>query len=86
LPRGRSRHRPPAPSTQVAIQDEVGIYRQKLEEAYRALDDAYAQITNPEALLATAFLEASSELASVARDASDRMSRVRNTLQQLARA
>jgi hypothetical protein len=34
----------PAPSTQGAIQDEVSVYRQKLEEAYRALDDAYAQI------------------------------------------
>jgi hypothetical protein len=34
----------PAPSTQAAIQDEVGVYRQKLDEAYRALDDAYAQI------------------------------------------
>jgi hypothetical protein len=34
----------PAPSTQGAIQEEVGIYRQKLDEAYRALDDAYAQI------------------------------------------
>ena len=31
-------------STQTATQDEVGVYRQKLEEAYRALDDAYAQI------------------------------------------
>jgi uncharacterized protein (DUF302 family) len=43
------------------------------------------RLTNPEALLATASLETSSEMASVARDASDRMSRVRNTLQQLAR-
>jgi len=43
------------------------------------------RLTNPEALLATASLEPSSEMASVARDASDRMSRVRNTLQQLAR-
>jgi hypothetical protein len=34
----------PAPSAQGAIQDEAGVYRQKLEEAYRALDDAYAQI------------------------------------------
>ena len=33
----------PAVPTQGAIQDEVG-YRRKLEEAYRALDDAYAQI------------------------------------------
>jgi|RhiMethySRZTD1v2_1073278.scaffolds.fasta_scaffold04729_11 hypothetical protein len=32
------------PSTQGATQDEIGVYRQKLEEAYRALDDAYAQI------------------------------------------
>jgi hypothetical protein len=30
----------PAPSTQGAMQDEVGVYRQKLDEAYRALDDA----------------------------------------------
>jgi hypothetical protein len=34
----------PAPSAQAAIQDDAGVYRQKLEEAYRALDDAYAQI------------------------------------------
>jgi hypothetical protein len=34
----------PAPSTQGTIQDEAGVYRQKLDEAYRALDDAYAQI------------------------------------------
>jgi hypothetical protein len=34
----------PAPSAQGAVQDEAGVYRQKLEEAYRALDDAYAQI------------------------------------------
>ena len=34
----------PGPPTQSAIEDEVGVYRQKLEEAYRALDDAYAQI------------------------------------------
>lgn len=40
----RLTERSPAPSTQGAIQDEVGSYRQKLEEAYRALDDAYAQI------------------------------------------
>jgi hypothetical protein len=47
----------PAPSTQAAIQDEVGIYRQKLEEAYRALDDAYAQIRalqSPQPQLASA--------------------------------
>ena len=41
---GRRTEASPAPSTQDAIQDEVGVYRQKLEEAYRALDDAYAQI------------------------------------------
>jgi hypothetical protein len=47
----------PAPSTQGAIQDEVGAYRQKLEEAYRALDDAYAQIRalqSPQPQLASA--------------------------------
>ena len=33
-----------AASTQDAIQDEVVVYRRKLGEAYRALDDAYAQI------------------------------------------
>ena len=40
----RLTERSPAPATQSAIQDEVGVYRHKLEEAYRALDDAYAQI------------------------------------------
>jgi hypothetical protein len=47
----------PAPLTQGAIQDEAGVYRQKLEEAYRALDDAYAQIRalqSPQPQLATA--------------------------------
>ena len=47
----------PAPSTQGAIQDEVGVYRQKLEEAYQALDDAYAQIRalqSPQPQLASA--------------------------------
>ena len=47
----------PASSTQGAIQDEVGVYRQKLEEAYRALDDAYAQIRSlqsPQPQLASA--------------------------------
>ena len=34
----------PAPSTRGAIQDEAGVYRQKLDEAYQALEDAYAQI------------------------------------------
>jgi hypothetical protein len=34
----------PAAPIQGATQDEVGVYRRKLEEAYRALDDAYAQI------------------------------------------
>lgn len=37
--------RPPvAGSTQSATQDEAEMYRQKLDEAYRALDGAYAQI------------------------------------------
>lgn len=31
-------------STQTATQDEAAVYRQKLDEAYRALDDAYARI------------------------------------------
>jgi hypothetical protein len=31
-------------STQTTSQDEAAVYRQKLDEAYRALDDAYAQI------------------------------------------
>jgi hypothetical protein len=35
---------PPAGSTQTATQDETAVYRQKLDDAYRALDDAYAQI------------------------------------------
>ena len=42
------------------------------------------RLTNPEALLATASLGASSELASVARDASERMGRVTDTLKQTA--
>jgi zona occludens toxin (predicted ATPase) len=29
---------------QTTTQDEAAVYRQKLDEAYRALDDAYAQI------------------------------------------
>jgi hypothetical protein len=47
----------PAPSTPGAIHDEIGVYRQKLEEAYRALDDAYAQIRalqSPQPQLASA--------------------------------
>jgi hypothetical protein len=47
----------PAPPTQGATQDEAGVYRQKLEEAYRALDDAYAQIRalqSPQPQLASA--------------------------------
>jgi uncharacterized protein (DUF302 family) len=40
------------------------------------------RLTNPEALLATASLRASSELASVARDASERMGRVTDSLKQ----
>lgn len=40
------------------------------------------RLTNPQALLATAPLGASSELASVARDASERMARVTSTLKQ----
>jgi hypothetical protein len=47
----------PPPSTQGATQDEVGVYRQKLEEAYRALDDAYLQIRalqSPQPQLASA--------------------------------
>jgi len=44
-------------STQTATQDEVGVYRQKLQEAYRALDDAYAPIRalqSPQPQLASA--------------------------------
>lgn len=33
-----------SPAAPTQTQDEVAVYRQKLEEAYRALDDAYAQI------------------------------------------
>jgi hypothetical protein len=47
----------PAAPTAVATQDEVGVYRQRLEEAYRALDDAYAQIgalQSPQPQLASA--------------------------------
>ena len=47
----------PAAPTQGAIQDEVGVYRRKLEEAYGALDDAYAQIRalqSPQPQLASA--------------------------------
>lgn len=47
----------PEPLTQRAMQDEVGVYRQKLEEAYRALDDAYAQVRalqSPQPQLASA--------------------------------
>jgi uncharacterized protein (DUF302 family) len=40
------------------------------------------RLTNPEALLATAALGASPELASVARDAGERMARVTSTLRQ----
>lgn len=40
------------------------------------------RLTNPEVLLATATLGASAELANVARDASERMARVTDTLQQ----
>jgi uncharacterized protein (DUF302 family) len=40
------------------------------------------RLTNPKALLATAPLDASPELASVARDASERMARVTSTLKQ----
>ena len=53
----RLAERSPAPSTESAIQDEAGVYRQKLEEAYRALDDAYAQIRalqSPQPQLASA--------------------------------
>ena len=47
----------PAPSAQSAMQDEAGVYRQKLDEAHRALDDAYAQIRvlqSPQPQLASA--------------------------------
>jgi hypothetical protein len=47
----------PGPPTPSAMQDEVAVYRQKLEEAYRALDDAYAQIRglqSPQPQLASA--------------------------------
>ena len=47
----------PATGGAVATQDEVGVYRQRLEEAYRALDDAYAQIRalqSPQPQLASA--------------------------------
>lgn len=36
--------KPSSGSTQAATQDEAAVYRQKLDEAYRSLDDAYAQI------------------------------------------
>jgi hypothetical protein len=47
----------PDPPTQDAIQGDVGVYRQKLEQAYRAFDDAYAQIRalqSPQPQLASA--------------------------------
>ena len=34
----------PAQALEAADQSEVAVYMQKLEEAYRALDDAYAQV------------------------------------------
>ena len=46
-----------APRAQSATQDEISVYRQKLEEAYRALDEAYAQIRalqSPQPQLASA--------------------------------
>jgi hypothetical protein len=54
---GRLAEASPAPSAPDTIQDEVGVSRQKLEEAYRALDDAYAQIRglqSPQPQLASA--------------------------------
>ena len=53
----RLTERSPAASTQGATQDEVGVYRQKLQEANGALDDAYAQIRalqSPQPQLASA--------------------------------
>ena len=44
-------------STQTADSGRGGVYRQKLDEAYRALDDAYAQIRalqSPQPRLASA--------------------------------
>lgn len=35
---------PSASSAHAATADDAAVYRQKLEESYRALDDAYAQI------------------------------------------
>src|SRR5512138_187722 len=46
-----------AGSSHAVTQDEAGQYRQKLDEAYRALDDAYAQIRvlqSPQPQLASA--------------------------------
>jgi hypothetical protein len=48
---------PAARAAQRATQDETAIYRQKLDEAYLAPDDAYAQIRalqSPQAALAAA--------------------------------
>ena len=44
--RGAPTQATPAPtgSARTPTQDEAEVYRQKLDEAYRALDDAYAQI------------------------------------------
>lgn len=39
----------PAQASEAADQSEVAVYRQKLEDAYRALDDAYAQIRSLQA-------------------------------------
>ena len=47
----------PATPTQGRTQDAVGVYREKLAEAYRALDDAYVQLRalqSPQPQLASA--------------------------------
>ena len=58
-----------------AAQSEVVVYREKLEEAYRALDDAYAQIRSLQTTSSQRASRGGGERAFTEHDADDRRER-----------
>ena len=74
---------PPLAYSAVSADPAVGLLL-PCNVTVEAIDDhqTMVRLTNPEALLATASLAASSEVERVARDASERMARVADTLNE----
>ena len=79
---------PPLAFTAVTADPEVGLLLpcNVVVESATGAGNTLVRLTNPEALLGSAVLAGVSELATVARDARDRMARVAQTLARRSRS